>query len=58
MMTIAILLMIAMTMMMTITMMNLYVVTAPLLLIVGDQLEHPDDLANLNKMMLMMIKSF
>ena len=35
------------TMMMTMMMMNLYVVTAPLLLIIGDQLEHPDNLANL-----------
>ena len=50
-----------MMIMMMMTMKNLYVVTAPLLLIIGDQLEHPDDLANLNKMMLMMlmmIKSF
>ena len=40
---------------MTMTMTNLYVITAPLLLIVGDQLEHPDDLANLNKTILMMM---
>ena len=45
--------MMMMMMTMTTTTVNLYIVTAPFLLIVGDKLEHPDYLPDLKMVTLM-----